>query len=199
LLRRNQLLPNGIIISGTGSVPRYYDADRLNKKDIIAGFAVSYWKNNYLRDSVFAHEIFSSSSPASLRALSEAVNRFNESLNFNASHAVVVTYNKIAVFGHYQLNIVSDVMNTFVVMNFAAIPEYGFHGVSNPECQYNQLQYVDERNSKRIFLARSNNGVAGQYVYPITDRLCLGKARLFILTRNLYRHNHVHFIYKKQY
>ena len=178
-----KLLPNGIIISGWGSAPTGYKAAELNKKDIIAGFIDPDWENKYLKDGVFVHEIFSSTEPVSLRALSDAVNRFNDTLNFNASHAVVITYNTIASNGLYQLNIVSNIMDTYVVMNFASIQSLesvGIHGVSNPKCQYHQLKYITSPEFMTSFLVGSNNGVTGQYVYPITDRQCLGKLFNFV-------------------
>ena len=51
----------------------------------------------------------------------------------------------------------------------------GYAGVSKPGCQTDMLALIKKENVTSLLLHGTNNGVTGQFVYPLTNRICYGK------------------------
>ena len=50
----------------------------------------------------------------------------------------------------------------------------GFHGISNPKCAHPQLELIYLGFSGNMY-TKSNIGMGGKFVYPLTERECKGK------------------------
>ncbi|XP_066915201.1 uncharacterized protein [Clytia hemisphaerica] len=178
-----------IVISANGMLTMNRDpkptSKYYNSNNIILGYVQPNWVNFNNKDATFVREIARNSmrnvhDRITLDMLNNAVNKYKTlrqensvTQPFNGNHAVVITFNTINGV-HYQYGLISNGSETHVVMNFLSVGGYGFHGVSNPACtNYSMTLYISSfQEATTLLLDGSNTGVKGQYVYPITHRIC---------------------------
>ena len=105
--------------------------------------------------------------------LDTAIQKYNGSSDFRTNHAIIITFFFMAESDYYQIAIATDGDYTYVVMNFLFAESGGYHGVSNPNCRNRMVNLYSKEEFD--FSKNTNNGVLGQFVYPLTHRICLGK------------------------
>ena len=104
--------------------------------------------------------------------ISLALEKYDNHSRFDATEAIIVTFDNIPQYGNtnrfkYQAVIVTDYTNTFAILNYERLDENGDEvGFSDPSCNY--LKRFTTSSDKTVLTNTSNVGIPGKHIFLLT-------------------------------
>ena len=107
--------------------------------------------------------------------ISLALGRSGNPSSFNATEAMIITYDNIQMYGQwyilfkYQVVIATDYTYTFSIFNYERLDRNSnIVGYYDPSCGYSRHFTED----KTVFTRTSNVGIPGKHIYLLTQKYC---------------------------
>jgi len=121
--------------------------------------------------AIYLHQFHSEDVTPLLEYLGNVVKRNYTDSNFVPNYVLMASFIKVAtvrkVENTFQLLLVSDGYDTYVIMNFVELGGTGLTGYNDPNCKRNELK------KRKNLLTTSNTGYMGQHVFKLTDPSCI--------------------------